>query len=621
MAGRRDIQAGRATVTINARNERLKRALRGAQRQLRSFASSAQRIGRTIAAAGAAMIVPLTAAAKKFASVGDDLDKLARRTGIAADRLAGIGFAAEQNGSSLDAFGNAILRMNRRLGRITAGQGEASQVNALESLGLSAERLEQLDPESRFLAIADAMNAMEDPAEAAGLAQRAFGTAVDKILPLLQQGSDGINEMASEFDELFGNISDRDVGAAVELTDAFGRLGTSIRGLVFGIGGSLAPVLTGIIDDITRTVVNVREWVGENRELIRTIAAGAAGAVALGVGIIGVGVALGTLAALFGPVITALGAVISASSFLIGVGGLPALAAGFAAAGAATLVFANSFDDLKEIATDTASEIIGASKSMVGGVVAALESGDIEAAAEIVAAGVRVIFEELFDGLLDSLREVLNSLATSGLKETADSVARIAGAEDASISGNPSFLDRAELRVALSARRNRDRLNSFFDSISSSIGPESLVPDRDSNVQDARDALQELTTAAKDAASTTAADRSGGPTPSEAAAGERIAEATAGALPPLINSAFPLGALTGSGRLFSQGERPEPDMPDRESIDRTIGNALVGFNARLLQRQRRDPVEGQILEANRRQVRLLERIEAQGVSATPTFGP
>ena len=202
------VPAGRAFVELFADDSRLVRGLRRAQRKLRAFGTAVRGIALKMAGLGAAITPPLAAASKVFASAGDDLDKMAKRTGVSVEALSELGFAAEQSEADLNALANAVLRMNRRIGRIRAGQGTTTQVEAMEALGLSAEALSKLSPEQTLNAIADAMAAMEDPTQAAGLAQRAFGTEVDKVLPPLLQGADGMDKLRGQARKLGLTIGD-----------------------------------------------------------------------------------------------------------------------------------------------------------------------------------------------------------------------------------------------------------------------------------------------------------------------------------------------------------------------------------------------------------------------------
>ena len=73
MAGRRDIQAGRAFVTIGVRNKGLIRGLRNAQARLRAFGDAANAVGLRLLATGAAMLAPIALASKVFLGFSDQM--------------------------------------------------------------------------------------------------------------------------------------------------------------------------------------------------------------------------------------------------------------------------------------------------------------------------------------------------------------------------------------------------------------------------------------------------------------------------------------------------------------------------------------------------------------------
>jgi hypothetical protein len=331
MAQGNAIRAGRAFVELFADNDRLVRDLKRAEAKVRAFGAKVQRIGRQMVTAGAVLAAPLAAAVKHFADVGDQLDKMSKRTGVSVETLSELGFAAEQTGSNLDAVGNALQRMNRRLGRITAGQASSTQKEALESLGLSAERLRQLSPEQRLKAIADAMASMEDQAEAAGLAQRAFGTEVDKILPLLLKGREGIEQLQREFRDMGGTMSQEAAADAARLTDAMNEARQAISIVTRKVGAALAPMLTDVSQKIRDQAGAWAQWVQQNQQTIVTTAKWVAGMIAAGAALVTVGTSIKSVATILGT-IPALLTAISAHPLLAALAGVSAIVTGVALA-------------------------------------------------------------------------------------------------------------------------------------------------------------------------------------------------------------------------------------------------------------------------------------------------
>jgi len=390
----RGIRAGRAYVELGV-NDRLTAALKRAQKRLRAFGAGVRAIGARLVAVGGAAVAGLGAMPQGFARTGDQLDKMAKRTGISVESLSELRFAAEQSGASLDELAAAVQRMNRRLGRITAGQGTTTQVRALEALGLSAESLRTLSPEERLMAIAEAMAAMEDPAEAAGLAQRAFGTQVDAILPLLLQGADGIEALRDQARALGLTISTETAADAAALTDALNAAGAVMKNIAFRIGAALAPAIESAAKFIARIASTAGDWIDRNRRLVATIAKVAAVVTLAGGALIAVGLlaaiaatALGGLVTVAGVVGSAIGVIGSALGALLSPIGL--VVAAVAGLGGAILYYTGAGGEAIAWLSERFGELRAFVVKVAGGIKDALAGGDIQLAAQLLWLGLRV---------------------------------------------------------------------------------------------------------------------------------------------------------------------------------------------------------------------------------------
>ena len=375
---------------MGTNNNPLSKGLRQASRMVTKHGQAMAASGAKIFAAGAAPLAAFGAATAGFASAGDQLDKMSMRTGIGAEELSQLGFAAEQSGADLETLGGAVLRMNRRLGRITQGLGSGSQVSAMEQLGLDAATLDRMDPLERLLAISDAMTQMQDKAAAAGLAQRAFGTQVDAILPLLLSGRDGIRALMQEADELGLTISQDTATQAAMLTDAMNRTRRVVKQVAFEIGGALAPqaeAIAGTFGKVSRHAIN---WVKANRGLVITAAAGSLTVAGLGAALL----ALGGVAILGG---AALSALAGAAAFIVSPIGLAL--AGVAGLTAALVTQTDVVARATQFMQQRFGGLAGVVKDTLDTITALLGAGELEAAAMVGVAGVQAVFLDATSGI------------------------------------------------------------------------------------------------------------------------------------------------------------------------------------------------------------------------------
>ena len=154
--------------------------------------------------------------------MGDALDKMSLRTGVSAEALSELGFAAEQAGADLETLENGLKFMQRSL--VDAAKGSATAQQALSLLGLSVADLAGLSPDQQFKALADRLSQVTDPALRTALAMEIFGRAGTKLLPLLSSGAAGIEELQQQARSLGLTVSTQTAKEAAELNDTLNIL-------------------------------------------------------------------------------------------------------------------------------------------------------------------------------------------------------------------------------------------------------------------------------------------------------------------------------------------------------------------------------------------------------------
>jgi hypothetical protein len=396
VADTRGIRAGRAFVELGV-SDKLSAGLRRAQKRLEAFGQGLRSAGIRLAGLGAAAVTALLGSVKVFSGMGDALDKMSLRTGVSAEALSELGFAAEQSGADLETLENGLKFMQRSL--VDAAKGSATAQHALSLLGLSVADLAGLSPEKQFKVLADRLAKVTDPALRTALAMEIFGRAGTKLLPLLSAGAAGIEELQQQARSLGLTVSTQTAKDAAELNDTLNILWRVVKQGVFAIGGALAPTIKKLSQRITRVIVTATDWIKRNKDLVvwaLKVAAGVVvvGAALIGLGVVisGVGAALGVLAsiasgigAVFGLVGAAVAALLSPIGLVVaavlGLGAALLVTSG--AGGAALEWLGEQFTRLRDWAT-----------KVIGGISDALAAGDIALAAEVLWLSLKVIWQQ-----------------------------------------------------------------------------------------------------------------------------------------------------------------------------------------------------------------------------------
>ena len=172
------------------------------------------------------------------------------RTGISVESLGELKFAAdEQSGSSLETIEKATKRMASTL--FDANDGVKASVESLEALGLEASDFEGLNAEEQFMELAGALGQVKDSSEQAALAQKIFGKAGTELIPLFEQGFEGMDKLRAEAVALGGVMSGEAASSAAAFADAQNALKTSIAGVGLELAEKIVPVLTTMIQLVT----------------------------------------------------------------------------------------------------------------------------------------------------------------------------------------------------------------------------------------------------------------------------------------------------------------------------------------------------------------------------------
>ena len=280
-------KVGKAFIEFSLADGKFRKSLGRASAKLKSFGRTVGSIGAKMSAVSAGMLAGFGGAMKAFAAMGDKIDKIAQRTGMGSEFLSALSFASQQTGQDIVTFEKTISRMQRTI--YDAGRGLSLPNEALADLGLTLADVENLSPEEQFKLIAQRISQIEDPTKRAGVAMSIFGNSGRKMLPLLNDGANGINALMQEAEDLGIVLAKEDVSAAAELTDAFNRTVQQFKKFVFLIGASVAGEFMDFLKIVQNITVGILKWVDKNRAVILMVAKialviGAIGGALMGLG-------------------------------------------------------------------------------------------------------------------------------------------------------------------------------------------------------------------------------------------------------------------------------------------------------------------------------------------------
>ena len=394
----RDTRAGGAYVELGLR-AKLDKGLNKASAKLRAFGKNAMKFGAGLTGAGAGLIAPIVGAATKFASVGDEIGKMAKRTGIGSEALQELGFAAKQSGTSLDEVENGTKRMQRVVN--DAANGLQGAQRSLEQINLSPEQLAGKSTEEQLMMISEALAGVDDAGRKAAIAQEIFGRSGTMMLPLFNEGPEGLAALRKEARELGLVLSDSEIADAEKLTDAFGRAGSAFKAIFLKVGAAISAPFEKVLNVSAQVFAKVSGYIADNKKqflsILTIFATVGGGLIALGGVITSVGAAVfasGVILPILSAGLAAIGSAISAvlGPGLLIVGVIAAIGSAAYHYRDAIVEWGQAFWDTIKPVRDAAAELWSIVTDTFGGISDAISAGNYSQAVAFLWARLKLLF-------------------------------------------------------------------------------------------------------------------------------------------------------------------------------------------------------------------------------------
>ncbi|EPJ5004810.1 MAG: phage tail tape measure protein [Klebsiella sp.] len=223
------------------------KAERASQKWRDQVKKDAKEISTSIIAIGAAAATAAVgigaaglAIVKNTAQQVTEADRWAKSLKMSTQDLLSWQYAAEQAGLTGDNIADIFKDINDKVGDAVLNKsGEAAQ--ALDTLGLSAQKLAQQSPDKQLLAISSALQKIPTQAGKTNILE-SLGNDLSKMLPLF----DNNNEKLKHFLQLSKDFGvappQEDIDNLVKVNQFFQDIETSARGLKMEIASGLAKV-------------------------------------------------------------------------------------------------------------------------------------------------------------------------------------------------------------------------------------------------------------------------------------------------------------------------------------------------------------------------------------------
>lgn len=240
---------GLLKVSLATDTAEFSRGLNKASGEAQSFGASVGKIATVAGAAFAAAGATISTLVMQTAQAADVIGKMSQRVGVAATELQKLQYAASLSDVSTSQLQTGLVMLARTMGEAAKGSGQTAEAFAAIGVAVTDSAGNLRDSDAVLKDIAQAFSGYEDGAAKAALAQRLFGRSGAELIPLLNNGADGLNNMGREAERLGIIMSDDVVRASQEFNDGLSKIQQGTGALARELSG---PIIISLANLITR---------------------------------------------------------------------------------------------------------------------------------------------------------------------------------------------------------------------------------------------------------------------------------------------------------------------------------------------------------------------------------
>lgn len=179
--------------------------------------------------------------AKKAGEFGDSIERASQKTGIATDELQGLRYAAQMSDVSFESLQKGLQRLSLKMAE--AGNSASPVAHAFHSLGISAGEVKGMKVDEALAKIADKFAVSKDGAAKTAIAMTLFGRAGAELIPMLNKGSAGIEELKNKARELHLVIGEEGIAKLAAYDDQMKEIKAVHEAMAIQVGTALAPAM------------------------------------------------------------------------------------------------------------------------------------------------------------------------------------------------------------------------------------------------------------------------------------------------------------------------------------------------------------------------------------------
>lgn len=229
-------------------------AERAAEKWRAEIIKDAAKVGTAFGATVSTITAGTIALIKSTSDHVTETDRWAKSLGISTSALMQWQYAAEKAGLSGDNIADIFKDLNDKIGDAVLNKsGQAAQ--ALDTLGLSAKKLQALSPDKQLLEISNAMQGM-NKAQQTNIFE-SLGNDLTKLSPLLDNNAEKLKSLMQNATDLGIAPKDEDVEKLLKVNQVFQDISDNVDGFKNRFAIALSQIDLSPMQESLKNIQNV----------------------------------------------------------------------------------------------------------------------------------------------------------------------------------------------------------------------------------------------------------------------------------------------------------------------------------------------------------------------------
>jgi len=217
--------------------------IKGAKDNLGGLQSQLKMVGAAFLAMGSAAVAGFAYAAKEQINYADEIGKMAQKAGVSTETLSTMAYVAKQSGVEIEGLQTGFKKLTVNMADTAKGTGTAKQYFDLLKISVTNQNGTLKSSSQVMKEVADKFAGLQDGAEKSSIAVALFGKAGEDLIPMLNQGSSGINQMQQRAKDLGLEIGSKFAKNAEVFNDSLDDLKQTGMGVINSAIQELLPYL------------------------------------------------------------------------------------------------------------------------------------------------------------------------------------------------------------------------------------------------------------------------------------------------------------------------------------------------------------------------------------------